>query len=62
MNCPNCNTQYVCPCKHCAKTFSKDKVAWIRHEDDTESCPTCGLTKHMDEWERIEVEQMKGIK
>ena len=50
MVCPNCKTEYVCPCPSCAKTFSKNKIPWISHDDDTESCPTCGLRKHLDEW------------
>lgn len=59
MKCPSCGYEYVCPCKHCAKTFSKGKVVWINHGDDTESCPKCGLTKHIDEWQDVEWEQFK---
>lgn len=62
MNCPNCNTEYVCPCKHCAKTFSKGKIPWISHDDDTESCPKCGLRKHLDGWLDIQYKQFKEVK
>ena len=57
MKCPRCNTVYVCPCKHCRDTFSKGKVVWIRHNDDTEECPKCGLRMHLDGWEDIEAKQ-----
>jgi len=62
MNCPNCATAYVCPCKNCADTFSKGRIVWIRHEDDTESCPTCGLRHHYDTWQDIEFEQFNALK
>ena len=55
--CPECGTEYVCPCKHCADTFSKGKTLWIWHDDDTVECPTCGLRRHLDWWEEEELKQ-----
>lgn len=59
MVCPDCGMEYVCPCKHCAKTFSKGKTKWVRVGEDCEMCPQCGKTLHMDQWQDVEWAQMK---
>ena len=60
--CPNCKTEYTCPCDSCKKNFP-DRKHWIvaNEEDHTwsESCPTCGLTKDVHEWEAIFWQQYK---
>lgn len=62
MICPNCKTEYVCPCEHCAKSFSKGKIVWISHDDDTEECPKCGLRQHLDSWETESWKQFKEVR
>lgn len=61
MSCPRCGTEYVCPCKHCRERES-EKTPWISHDDDTESCPKCGLRKHVDMWLEEELKQFYAQK
>jgi hypothetical protein len=48
MNCPECHTPYVCPCRACVAR-QPNKTAWILEVDDFITCPACGLT-HSEEW------------
>ena len=59
-HCPNCKTEYACPCRDCVERFP-NKKPWIRMNESQssydESCPTCGLTKDGNEWESLFVDQ-----
>ena len=58
--CPKCGTKYACPCKSCVKYLNDVKTAWIANPDDTETCPKCGLTQHLDGWFNTFIEQEKS--
>ena len=63
MKCPRCNTVLVCGCKHCLVNFpakDNEKVV-ISNGDDTDTCPTCGLTMHLDKWFDVATEEYKQL-
>jgi hypothetical protein len=62
MWCPNCYVTPLCGCPSCIKKRKPDDLIWVRHGDETESCPSCGLRKHLDEWLDVEYEQYKFLK
>lgn len=62
MKCPDCNQKYQCPCESC---ISRKPILkpWIRtnlsqdRNDWDESCPNCGVTKNVHEWNEEEYRQ-----
>lgn len=47
MNCPKCDYEQKCPCKHCG---NKKKESWIWIKGEWIRCRGCGLTEHCDYW------------
>ncbi|MFK5948811.1 MAG: hypothetical protein QM500_08605 [Methylococcales bacterium] len=58
-HCPKCKQPLRCGCKPCKKRHGEQDGMMILHrEDDTESCPKCGFTLHVDQWMDVEYEQI----
>lgn len=63
MNCPQCArpAHVVCskPSCTCYKRVPTGELPLIvDHENDTEQCPYCGFTAHVDTWEEIDMKQL----
>lgn len=51
LQCPNCKTDYKCPCNSCKERFYKNNEEQLFSfvGNDKIKCNTCGLIEH-DEW------------
>jgi hypothetical protein len=62
MNCPKCRKALYPVCGNpdcvCQARVPKGKMAMINCDDgESETCPYCGFTAHMDYWEDRSIEQ-----
>ena len=66
MNCPQCQeTMYVVcsnPACVCRQRIPAGKLPMvIDREQDTEACPYCGFTEHIDFWSELEMDESASI-
>lgn len=64
MNCPECGTEYQCPCDSCVKR-KPSKWTISNTSDDgnnwDETCPGCGKTESIYVWLGFERENSSNI-
>lgn len=61
--CPNCLKMVKCGCNSCIERNGRDEFTSTFDEDtDSEICPFCGVSSHVDAWldaEAKEIEERK---
>ena len=59
MHCPDCNTEYQCPCIHCMSN-NTGLEPWKFLDNGDQYCTGCGVVRNADEWMDIEWSQYKS--
>lgn len=56
--CPKCGYPLYCGCANCKDKTPKGFKPYKCLPDDILACAKCGLTKHIDWWESVEIQQV----
>ncbi len=58
MICPNCGTEYACPCGSCSQRRGANDQNKFSFETDGIKCLTCGIVKDESWWMDEEIHQL----